>query len=81
MRSDILLFDRPEHLQATAPPETSGLDRDDVRLLVTTPDGNTHARFNDLPEFLNSGDLIVVNESGTIPTSLPAEGSVGKFCF
>ena len=73
------MFDRPEHLQATAPPETSGLNRDDVRLLVTTPDGNTHARFNDLPEFLKSGDLIVVNESATIPASLPAEGSIGKF--
>ena len=79
MKSDVLLFDRPEHLQATAPPETSGLNRDDVRLLVTTPDGNTHARFNDLPEFLKSGDLIVVNESATIPASLPAEGSIGKF--
>ena len=79
MKSDVLLFDRPEHLQATAPPETSGLNRDDVRLLVTTPDGNTHARFNDLPEFLKPGDLVVVNESATIPASLPAEGSVGKF--
>ena len=79
MNSDVLLFDRPEHLQATAPPETSGQDRDNVRLLVTTPDGNTHARFSDLPEFLISGDLVVVNESATIPTSLPAEGSVGKF--
>ena len=79
MKSDVLLFDRPEHLQATAPPESSGLNRDDVRLLVTTPDGNTHARFNDLPEFLKPGDLVVVNESATIPTSLPAEGSVGRF--
>ncbi len=79
MKSDVLLFDRPEHLQATAPPESSGLNRDDVRLLVTTPDGNAHARFNDLPEFLQPGDLVVVNESATIPTSLPAEGSVGRF--
>jgi S-adenosylmethionine:tRNA ribosyltransferase-isomerase len=79
MKSDVLLFDRPEHLQAAAPPESSGLNRDDVRLLVTTPDGNTHARFNDLPEFLKPGDLVVVNESATIPTSLPAEGSVGRF--
>ncbi len=79
MKSDVLLFDRPEHLQATAPPESSGLNRDDVRLLVTTLDGNTHARFNDLPEYLKPGDLVVVNESATIPTSLPAEGSVGRF--
>jgi len=79
MKNDVLLFDRPEHLQATAPPEKSGLNREDVRLLVTTPGGNTHAEFNDLPEFLTPGDLLVVNENATIRASLPAEGSVGKF--
>ena len=79
MRSDVLLFDRPEHLQATVPPETRATPRDGVRLLVTTPDGNVHARFRDLHEFLEAGDLVVINESATIPASLPAEGSVGKF--
>ena len=80
MKSDVLLFDRPDHLQATAPPENRALDRDDVRLLVTTPEGSVHARFGDLHEFLVPGDLLVVNESATIPASLPAaEGSVGSF--
>ena len=79
MKSDVLLFDRPEHLQATVPPETGSTPRDGVRLLVTTPDGNVHARFNELHDFLQKGDLLVVNESATIPASLPAEGSVGKF--
>ena len=79
MKSEVLLFDRPEHLQATVPPETRATPRDGVRLLVTTPDGNVHARFTDLHEFLVAGDLLVVNESATIPTSLPAEGSVGAF--
>ena len=59
MKSDVLLFDRPEHLQATVPPETRATPRDGVRLLVTTPDGNVHARFNDLHEFLVAGDLVV----------------------
>ena len=79
MKSDVLLFDRPEHLQATVPPETRATPRDGVRLLVTTPDGNVHARFDDLHEFLHAGDLLVVNESATIPASLPAEGTVGMF--
>ena len=79
MNSDVLLFERPEHLQATVPPETRATPRDGVRLLVTTPDGNVHARFNDLHEFLEAGDLLVVNESATIPASLLAEGSLGRF--
>ena len=79
MKSAVLLFERPEHLQATVPPETRATPRDGVRLLVTTPDGNVDARFNDLHKFLESGDLLEVTESATIPASLPAEGSVGEF--
>ena len=79
MKSEVLLFDRPDHLQATVPPENRATPRDGVRLLVTTPDGNAHARFRDLHEFLEPGDLVVVNESATIPASLRAKGSVGKF--
>ena len=79
MKSDALLFDRPEHLQATVPPETRATPRDGVRLLVTTPDGNVHARFSDLHEFLEASDLLVVNESATIPASLQVKGSVGRF--
>ena len=79
MKSDALLFDRPERLQATAPPENHGLNRDEVRLLVTTSSGSIHARFSDLHGFLVAGDLLVVNESATIPASLPAKGSLGNF--
>lgn len=79
MKSSVLLFDRPEELQAAAPPESRTLGRDGVRLLVTTPDGNVHAGFVDLHEFLRPGDLVVVNESATIPASLSASGSVGAF--
>ncbi len=79
MKSDVLNFSRPEQLQATVPPEARGLERDEVRLLVTTPDGNIHARFRELPRFLRPGDLLVVNESATLPASLPAEGDLGAF--
>ena len=79
MKSDVLLFDRPEQLQATVTPEDRALPRDGVRLLVATPDGMEHVRFSDLNEFLLPGDLLVVNESATLPASLPALGSVGPF--
>ncbi len=77
MRRADLVFERPEDLFARTPPEARGRGRDDVRLLVTRPDGHRHARFEDLPRFLRAGDLLVVNESAAIPASLPAEGRVG----
>ena len=78
MRRADLTFDRPDGLFASVPPEVRGRSRDDVRLLVTLPDGHQHARFEDLPEFLRAGDLLVVNESAAIPASLPAEGRFGS---
>ena len=77
MRRTELVFERPERVFAHEPPEVRGRARDDVRLLVTRPDGQHHARFEDLPRFLRAGDLLVVNESAAIPASLPAEGSLG----
>lgn len=79
MKRPDLDFERPPELAAVAPPEARGLARDEVRLLVTTPQGHTHARFRDLPHFLRSGDLLVVNDSATLPASLPARGEVGPF--
>ncbi len=72
-RSD-LIFPRPPELQAAAPPDVRGIARDEVRLMVSTPDGHRHAHFYDLPSFLHPGDLLVVNHSATLPASLPGEG-------
>jgi len=77
MRRADLVFERPENLFARVPPEARGRDRDDVRLLVTLPDGHRDARFEDLPQFLRAGDLLVVNESAAIPASLSARGRLG----
>ena len=79
MKTTELLFDRPEELQATAPAESRGRDRSDVRLLVSTPDGHVHAAFRDLPRFLRGGDLVVVNDSATFGASLHAHGEAGRF--
>jgi S-adenosylmethionine:tRNA ribosyltransferase-isomerase len=79
MNRNALIFDRPAELQATAPPEERGLQRDEVRLLVSTPAGHTHSVFHHLADFLQAGDLLVVNRSATLPASLPAHGSPGDF--
>ncbi|WP_033291888.1 S-adenosylmethionine:tRNA ribosyltransferase-isomerase [Amycolatopsis jejuensis] len=57
---------------ASAPPEARGLSRDEVRLLVADPDGVQHATFRELGEFLNPGDLLVINISGTLPAAVDA---------
>jgi S-adenosylmethionine:tRNA ribosyltransferase-isomerase len=73
------MFARPPELGATAPPEVRGVRRDAVRLMVTTPAEHSHARFDELAEFLRPGDLLVVNRSATLAASLPAESRVGSF--
>jgi S-adenosylmethionine:tRNA ribosyltransferase-isomerase len=65
-------FDLPDELSASAPPETRGLARDEVRLLVASPSGVHHTVFASLGEHLRPGDLLVVNTSGTLPAAVDA---------
>jgi S-adenosylmethionine:tRNA ribosyltransferase-isomerase len=64
----------PVRLEAHEPPEVRGLGRDDLAMLVATRhDGRlVHARFPDLPRFLRPGDVVVVNNSATLPAALDA---------
>jgi S-adenosylmethionine:tRNA ribosyltransferase-isomerase len=57
---------------APAPPEVRGTSRDDVRLLVARPDRIEHHRFGDLPDQLEPGDLVVVNDSATVNAEVDA---------
>ncbi|MBA2464494.1 MAG: S-adenosylmethionine:tRNA ribosyltransferase-isomerase [Nocardioidaceae bacterium] len=59
-----------EFRPASEPPEVRGAGRDDVRLLVGTPEGTIHARFPDLPQFLQRGDLLVMNTSATLAAAV-----------
>jgi S-adenosylmethionine:tRNA ribosyltransferase-isomerase len=70
--ADALDFVLPTELVAHEPPEARGLARDDVRLLVSDPDTNDvrHATARDLPDFLDDGDVLVVNASATINAAL-----------
>jgi S-adenosylmethionine:tRNA ribosyltransferase-isomerase len=67
-------FTVPNELSAHAPAEARGLRREDVRMLVGRRDGMTtqNRRATDLPEVLQPGDLLVVNNSTTLPAALPA---------
>src|SRR5512133_4209860 len=78
MRSAVR-FRLPPELEATAPPEARGLRRDHVRLLVLDrAEGSvTHHRFHELPRLLEPGDLLVVNDSRTLPASLLGHTAVG----
>jgi S-adenosylmethionine:tRNA ribosyltransferase-isomerase len=78
--SAALAFELPTRLEAHEPPEARGLARDDVRLMVATAhDGRiVHARFRDLPEFLEAGDLLVINVSATLAAAIPARRKDGS---
>jgi S-adenosylmethionine:tRNA ribosyltransferase-isomerase len=68
----------PPGSEATAPPEHRGLTRDGVRLMAVRPGSVTHARFTDLPDLLDPGDLVVVNTSATLPARLDARRADGR---
>ncbi len=72
-------FTLPAALEAHAPAEARGLPRDGVRMMVSRRNlagsadrAITHHRFTDLPGLLRPGDLLVVNNSRTLPAAVPA---------
>jgi S-adenosylmethionine:tRNA ribosyltransferase-isomerase len=72
-------FRLPPELEAAAPPEARGLRRDHVRLLlVDRATGSVrHHRFHELPWLLEPGDLLVANDSRTLPASLLGHTAAG----
>ena len=67
-------FSLPPELEAGEPPEARGLRRDQVRLMVSnySNDRIRHARFDELLNFLNKGDVLVINTSRTRNSALTA---------
>ncbi len=76
----VLAFDLPHALEATAPPESRGLDRDAVRLLVADRDDGSliHTSFDRLARLLAGGDLVVINVSATLAAAVSARRSDGS---
>jgi S-adenosylmethionine:tRNA ribosyltransferase-isomerase len=72
-------FELPPDLEAGEPPEARGLTRDEVRLMVSyaSDDRVVHSRFRDLEDFLEAGDVLVINTSGTMNAALEAEREDG----
>jgi S-adenosylmethionine:tRNA ribosyltransferase-isomerase len=71
-------FVLPAEREAHDPPEARGVPRDGVRLLVSrrAPGEISHHAFGDLPGLLLPGDLLVVNNTGTLPAQVRAGGGL-----
>jgi S-adenosylmethionine:tRNA ribosyltransferase-isomerase len=67
-------FELPTSLEASEPPEARGLSRDGVRMLVAHRSSGQldSSVFGEFPNFLDPGDLVVINTSGTIPAAIEA---------
>lgn len=67
-----LTFHLPPSLNAAAPPERRGLRRDHVRMMVLSKETGyaCHDSFYHLDQYLNEGDVLVLNSSRTIPAIL-----------
>ncbi len=76
----VVRFTLPPESEAHEPAEFRGLRRDQVRLLVLPrfEGAVIHARFSALGDFLRAGDLLVANNSRTLPGLLRANDQRGE---
>lgn len=72
MMTDIRPFQVPAYLNASTPAEYRGMKRDHVRLLTldSVTGENFHHHFYQLDSILREGDLLVLNNSRTLPAVL-----------
>ncbi len=69
-------YDLPEELIAKHPPKVRGTSR---LLVLNRADGTIHhALYSELPNFLNSGDIVVRNDTQVIKARLLTENNEGK---
>jgi S-adenosylmethionine:tRNA ribosyltransferase-isomerase len=64
--------------EAHEPPEARGTPRDGVALMASRAAAGeiSHHVFTDLPSLLRPGDLLVVNNSATLPAAVPLAGGL-----
>ncbi len=74
----VIDFVLPAEREAHDPPEARGLPRDGVRMLVSRRSAGeiSHHGFRDLPNLLLPGDLLVINNTGTLPAEVRAGGDL-----
>ncbi len=75
-----LSFTLPPELEAPSPPESRGMTRDAVRMLVAykADSALVHSHFSELPRFLEEGDLVVLNTSGTLAAEVDGIDDGGR---
>ena len=81
MVDNTLDFYLPNELNASLPPEERGIRRDHVRMMAIDRNYGKiqHDLFFNLPEYLQPGDLVILNNSRTIPAVFQAKNlSNGK---
>jgi S-adenosylmethionine:tRNA ribosyltransferase-isomerase len=73
-------FELPAEREARRPPELRGIPRDGVSMLISDVRSGEHVlgRFADIAKYLRAGDLLVVNDSATIPAALSARRPNGS---
>ena len=73
MRVEDFDYPLPKGLIAQRPTEVRG----DSRLMVLQGDGVRHKRFPDLPEYMDEGDTLVLNDTKVIPARLKGRRRTG----
>ncbi|PLS15419.1 S-adenosylmethionine:tRNA ribosyltransferase-isomerase [Bacillus sp. M6-12] len=70
-----MAFQLPSSLNAVMPPERRGIRRDRVRMMVLDRQSGAtrHDEFYHIDRYLKRGDLIVLNNSRTVPARLTAD--------
>ncbi len=73
-------FDLPYQLECAKPTEERGLRRDEVRLMVShyNSDQVFHTEFYKIDQFMQAGDVLIVNTSGTLKAALEGFLEDGK---
>jgi len=68
-------FYLPSDLNASLPPERRGIRRDHVNMMILDKATGSvkHDKFFELDQYLNPGDILVLNNSRTIPAILKAD--------
>lgn len=79
MVKDIRIADFDYELPDERIPRHPLVQRDACKLLVSTPSGEIiHSQFNELPDFINSGTLLVANDTRVINARMIFEKATGS---
>ncbi len=68
-------FNLPKILECSTPSEERGIGRDEVKLMISNKYTNEihHKKFKEIDAFLEEGDVLIVNTSGTMNAALSVE--------